>query len=113
DRAEKIRSYHILRHLSARHRVHLGTFADDEADVAHADALRPLVHRLHVELRTRGPRASMLRALLTRAPASVAALASTGMDAFVDTVLAEESIDRLYVFSGQMAQFAPEDRPFL
>ena len=113
DRGDKIRSYHILRHLAARHRVHLGTFADDDADVIHADALRPLVHRLHVERRTLGPRASMLRALLTRAPASVAAFASKGMDAFVDQVLAEESIDRLYVFSGQMAQFAPEDRPFL
>jgi sugar transferase (PEP-CTERM/EpsH1 system associated) len=113
DRGDKIRSYHILKHLAARHRVHLGTFADDEADVAHADALRPLVHRLYVERRTRGPRASMVRGLLTRAPASVAAFASKGMDAFVDQVLAEESIDRLYVFSGQMAQFAPDDRPFL
>ncbi|HEY0270055.1 MAG TPA: glycosyl transferase family 1, partial [Sphingomonas sp.] len=40
DRGDKIRSYHILKHLTARHRVHLGTFADDDADVAHADALR-------------------------------------------------------------------------
>ena len=113
DRGDKIRSYNILKHLSRTHRVHLGTFADDEADMIHAEALRPLVHRLHVEMRTRGKGASLLRGLLTRAPASVAAYASRGMDGFVDTVLAEQSIDRVYIFSGQMAQYAPEDRPFL
>ena len=113
DRGDKIRSFHILRHLAARHRVHLGTFADDAADAAHAEALRPLVHRLHVEIAGRSRSASMLRALWTRAPASIAALASRSMGAFVDEVLAGERIDRLYVFSGQMAQYAPEDRPFV
>jgi sugar transferase (PEP-CTERM/EpsH1 system associated) len=113
DRGDKIRSYHILRHLAARHRVHLGAFADDEADMAHAEALRPLVHRMHVEIHSRSRGASYLRGLLTRAPASVAALASGTMGAFVDEVLTNESIDRLYVFSGQMAQYAPSDRPYV
>ena len=113
DRGDKIRSYHILRHLAARHRVHLGAFADDEADVAHAEALRPLVHRMHIEIHRRSRGASLLRGLLTRAPASVAALASGTMGAFVDDVLTSESIDRLYVFSGQMAQYAPGDRPYV
>ncbi|USI72126.1 TIGR03087 family PEP-CTERM/XrtA system glycosyltransferase [Sphingomonas morindae] len=113
DRGDKIRSYHILRHLAARHRVHLGAFADDEADLAHAEALRPLVHRLHVEIHRRGKGASLLRSLITRTPASVAALASRTMGQFVDDVLATEPVGRIYVFSGQMAQFAPEDRPFI
>ncbi len=113
DRGDKIRSYHILRHLAGRHRVHLGAFADDEADVAHAEALRPLVRRMHVEIHTRSRGASLLRGLATRAPASVAALASRTMGAFVDDVLTSESIDRLYVFSGQMAQYAPSDRPYV
>jgi polysaccharide biosynthesis protein PslH len=113
DRGDKIRSFHVLQHLAERHRVHLGAFADDEVDLAHAEALRPLVHRLHVERHTRSRGASLLRGLVTRAPASVAALASREMGAFVDAVLAEESVDRLYVFSGQMAQYAPGDRPFV
>lgn len=113
DRGDKIRSFHILRHLAARHRVHLAAFADDEADVAHAEALRPLVHRMHVEVHTRGRGASLLRGVLTHAPASVAALASRSMGRFVDEVLSSEPVDRVYVFSGQMAQYAPDDRPFV
>jgi sugar transferase (PEP-CTERM/EpsH1 system associated) len=113
DRGDKIRSFHILRHLARHHRVHLGAFADDEADKAHAAGLAPLVHRCHVEVHARGRAASLARGLLTRAPASVAALASRTMGEFVDEVLATERIDRVYVFSGQMAQYAPDDRPFV
>ncbi|WP_419825881.1 TIGR03087 family PEP-CTERM/XrtA system glycosyltransferase [Sphingomonas sp.] len=113
DRGDKIRSFHILKHLAQRHRVHLGTFADDETDKAHAAALAPFVHRCHVEVHARGRAASLARGLLTRAPASVAALASRTMGDFVDEVLTTERIDRVYVFSGQMAQYAPDDRPFV
>jgi sugar transferase (PEP-CTERM/EpsH1 system associated) len=113
DRGDKIRSFHILKHLAQRHRVHLGAFADTEAELAHVDALRPLVHRCHVEVHKRGKGAAVVRGLLTHAPASVAALASRGMSKFVDDVLASEPVDRLYVYSGQMAQYAPEDRPFV
>ncbi len=30
NKGDKIRSYHLLKHLSQRYRVHLGTFIDDE-----------------------------------------------------------------------------------
>jgi len=113
DRGDKIRSYNILKHLSGRHRIHLATFADDEADVAAAEALRPLVAKLHVELRTRSKGAAAAIGLLKRSAMSVAAFGSTGMAGFVDRVLADEPIDHVYVFSGQMAQYAPADRPFV
>jgi sugar transferase (PEP-CTERM/EpsH1 system associated) len=35
DKGDKIRSWHILRHLAERHRVHLGCFYDDPADKRH------------------------------------------------------------------------------
>jgi sugar transferase (PEP-CTERM/EpsH1 system associated) len=113
DRGDKIRSYNILKHLAAGHRVHLATFADDDADEAAAEALRPLVGRLHVERRTRSKRAAAAIGLATGSAISVAAFGSRGMSRFVDTVLAEEPIDRVYVFSGQMALYAPADRPFV
>jgi sugar transferase (PEP-CTERM/EpsH1 system associated) len=34
-KGDKIRSWHILRHLAERHRVHLGCFYDDRADERH------------------------------------------------------------------------------
>jgi len=35
NKGDKIRSFHLLRHLSQHYRVHLGTFVDDEADWQH------------------------------------------------------------------------------
>jgi hypothetical protein len=35
EKGDRIRSWHILRHLAERHRVHLGCFYDDPADKRH------------------------------------------------------------------------------
>ena len=32
NKGDKVRSYHLLRHLAERHKVHLGTFIDDPDD---------------------------------------------------------------------------------
>lgn len=61
DKGEKIRSYHLLRHLAERHAVHLGTCIDDPADEAHIDTVRTMVASLHVT------RLSRRRALATAA----------------------------------------------
>jgi sugar transferase (PEP-CTERM/EpsH1 system associated) len=113
DRGDKIRSYNILKHLAGRGRVHLATFADDEADVAAAEALRPMVGRLHVERRSRSKAAAAAVGLATGKAMSVAAFGSAGMARFVDAVTREQQIGGVYIFSGQMAQYAPDDRPFV
>ena len=35
NKGDKIRSYHLLKHLAQRYRVHLGTFVDDADDWQH------------------------------------------------------------------------------
>lgn len=40
NKGEKVRAYHELRHLAERHDVWLACFADDPADIVHADTLR-------------------------------------------------------------------------
>ena len=40
NKGDKVRSYHLLRHLAERHQVHLGTFVDDPDDLQHL----PMVH---------------------------------------------------------------------
>lgn len=42
NKGDKVRSYHLLKHLAERHRVHLGTFVDDPDDWQHLDALRAI-----------------------------------------------------------------------
>ena len=40
QKGDKIRSWHILSHLSQRYRVHLACFIDDPDDWRHVDRLR-------------------------------------------------------------------------
>ncbi len=107
DRGDKMRSFHMLRHLAGRGRVHLGAFADHADDQTHVHALRETVSSVHVERRpARAP--AMARGLLTGQPLSVAAFASPGMRRFVERTLATAAIDTIVAFSGQMARFVPE-----
>lgn len=39
DKGDKLRSFHLLRHLAKKHRVFLGTFIDDPADEAQVGKL--------------------------------------------------------------------------
>jgi polysaccharide biosynthesis protein PslH len=111
DRGDKIRSWHLLRHLASLGRVHLACFADDEKDAAHLAALRDaLGDRLgdaHVEVRTRSRVAAGAIALVERRPVSLALFDSAKLRAFVADKLADDAIGTVFAFSGQMGQFVP------
>jgi len=107
DRGDKIRSYNILRYMSARARVHLLAFAEDVQEIASVDQLRPHVASVQVEWRSSVPGPSVLGAVLMRKPASVAMFASKGMHRRVAQLLEQEDIGTIFAFSGQMAQFVP------
>jgi hypothetical protein len=69
NKGDKIRSYHLLYFLSERYRVHLGTFADDPADLAHAEELRKWCEDIYVErLSPLASRGRMLPAMLIGRP---------------------------------------------
>ena len=112
DRGDKIRSWHLLKHLAALGRVHLACFADDEADAAHLPALREaLGGRLgeaHLEVRSRGKAAAGMRALVEGRPVSLALFDSARLRAFVARRLADPALGAIFAFSGQMGQFVPE-----
>jgi sugar transferase (PEP-CTERM/EpsH1 system associated) len=111
DRGDKIRSWHVLRHLAGLARVHLACFADDEGDAAHLPALREaLGGRLgeaHVEVRRTGRAVAAARALLEARPVSLTAFDSPAMRRFAAGMLERPEVATAYVFSGQMAQFVP------
>ena len=112
DRGDKIRSWHLIRHLAGLARVHLACFADDAADAAHLPALREaLGGRLgeaHVEVRRAGKAAAGARALLAEKPVSLTLFDSAALRAFVDRMRAQGGIGTIFAYSGQMAQFVPE-----
>ena len=39
NKGDKVRSYHLLKHLAERHKVFLGTFIDDPDDEIHVSTV--------------------------------------------------------------------------
>lgn len=109
DRGDRIRSYHILRHLAVRARVHLVAFVDRAEEVEPAPELvaltasRTLIHR-----RKSRPRA-LAEAIASGRALSMAAFADPRFGRAVRAVTAAHPIAATYAFSGQMAQHIPAD----
>jgi len=113
NKGDKVRSYHLLRHLAQRHRVFLGTFVDDAADLAHVDTVRALCAGMHVErLRPALARLKSLVGLATGEPLTLPYYRSAGLRAWVERTLAAERIDSVVLFSSPMVQYV-EHRPGL
>jgi sugar transferase (PEP-CTERM/EpsH1 system associated) len=113
NKGDKVRSYHILKHLAARHRVFLGTFADDPDDLQHVARLRELCAELRViELSPRLARLRSVSGFAANEPLSVAYYRNAELARWVDSTLAKEAIDACIVFSSAMAQYvAGADAP--
>ena len=113
DRGDKIRSWNVLKHLGTLGNVHLACFADDESDARHLPALREAMGgslgEAHVEVRRKSKFAAAAEALRTGKPLSLTSFDSQAMHAFVRDVLGRGGVEAVYAFSGQMAQFVPED----
>lgn len=110
DRGDKIRSWHILRALSKFARVHVVALCDEPRDLAHVDFLRTVATSVHVEMHESSKMRAMASALVSGKPASVCALASSPLQSRVDELLASQPISTIFAYSGQMAQFVPDDR---
>ncbi len=110
DRGDRIRSFHFLRHIAAKRPVHLVGFVDDDEDRQAAKELLPILASLHIEKRSRSRIRSGIEALLLGDPVSVAAFASRRIMQTVDDLLDSKPIDTIFAYSGQMAQFVPDDR---
>ncbi|MEG8052360.1 hypothetical protein QP185_02120 [Sphingomonas aerolata] len=107
DRGDKIRSFHVLRYLSARMRIHLVAFADDAADLDPPAAFTDMLASCTILPRGKSQARAGLEALATRKPVSLTAFASPAMQAAVDRILPR--VDGIYRFSGQMAQYLLDD----
>ena len=106
DKGDKVRSYHLLKHLMAKHRVFLGTFVDDARDRQHIDTLRALCGGLHVvQLQPRMARLRSLAALLDGQALTLRYYADSGLAAWVARTVREQGIDTAVVFSSSMAQY--------
>ncbi len=106
NKGDKVRSYHLLRHLAARYRVFLGTFVDDPADAVHIDALKQWCEGVHaVRLHPWVARLRSARAFFSGEAVSVCYYRDRGLAKWVDSVLLLHGIKKVVVFSSAMAQY--------
>ena len=110
DRGDRIRSFHMLRHIAAKRPVHLLGFVDNEADRKAAKELMPMLASLHIEVRRKSKLRAGIEALALGEPVSITAFGSRRIMKTVDELLADRPIDTILAYSGQMAQFVPDDR---
>ena len=106
DKGDKIRSFHLLRHLADRYRVHVGAFIDDPLDWRHVESVAAMCGEtcfrpLHV---TRAKLAS-LTALATGEPLTLPYFRDARLARWVRELLASHRIERIFVFSSAMAQY--------
>ena len=106
NKGDKIRSYHLLRHLAQDWRVHLGCFADDPEDLAHVAPSGEICAQVFVvPIQPRLRRLTALGALVGGRPLTFAYYASSTLAAWVEEVRAERHPSLEYAFSSGVAPY--------
>lgn len=106
NKGDKVRSFNLLKHLAAKHRVFLGTFIDDPQDEAYVDQLPAYCADMHIaRLSPRVAKLRSLSGLLTKQALTLPYYRNAGLQAWVDRTLREQKIDVAVIFSSAMAQY--------
>ena len=113
NKGDKIRSWHILDHLTRHYRVHLGCFIDNAEDEAHTAFLEDRCTSVHFS--RLNPSLARLRsagAFFTDEPLSVAFYADAAMRRWVADTMEKTKPSVAFLYSSQMARFLPGITPF-
>ena len=111
NKGDKVRTYHLLEYLASRHRVYLGTFVDDPADLAYVALVRSRCAGMHVT-RIRPALAKMrsLTGLASGDALSVPYYRDAGLRSWIRRTGASVGFDAALIFSSAMAQYGDELR---
>jgi len=106
NKGDKVRSFHILRHLATRYRVHLGALMDDPADAVHVARLAEYTcSACVVPMHRHWQRLMSLPALLTGQPLSLRYFRQPRLVRWLRDLVRREPIRRVLVFSSPMATY--------
>jgi polysaccharide biosynthesis protein PslH len=109
NRGDKIRSHHLLRALAALAPVHVGCFGETAEDMAAEGALADLARTCCLIGQGKSLARAGVEAIASGRPVSLTAFRSTRLRNWVQLTLAARPIDTVFVFSGQMGQYVPDD----
>jgi sugar transferase (PEP-CTERM/EpsH1 system associated) len=108
NKGDKIRSFHLLRHLSERYAIHLGAFVDDPDDWQYRDALQPYCTSIKLlPLHPRLARLASLTGLLTGEALTLPYYRNRELTRWADELAGSGTVTRGLAFSSAMAQFMP------
>lgn len=107
DKGDKIRSWHMLRHLAERYTVHLGCFIDDPADRRYRETVRQVCGGDCFFAETTPKRAKLraLPSLLGTKPLSLACFHDRRLMRWVDGLRAGRNPSAAVVFCSAMAPY--------
>jgi sugar transferase (PEP-CTERM/EpsH1 system associated) len=109
DRGDKIRSHHLLKALAKLAPVHVGCFGDSDADFQHESQLRQVAASQCLVRRDKRLLRAGIEALRSGRPVSLTAFDSAELRHWVNRAIDKRGIDTIFVFSGQMGQYVPDD----
>lgn len=111
NKGDKIRSWHLIKHLSQDYRIHLGCFIDDPEDWHHQQTLAACCASVHclglppLRAYTRG-----LGALARGLPITLPFYYQKRMRDWVLETIRENNISQAFAFSSSMAQYLEDPR---
>lgn len=106
NKGDKIRSYHFLKGLARDYNIHLVTFIDDSHDWQYVDKVEDLtVASLFVNLNAKFAKIKSLMGFLSNKALSLPYYQSNKVQSWVDKVIAEKDIDKVFIYSSAMAQY--------
>ncbi len=108
NKGDKIRSFHLLRHLSTRYAIHLGAFVDDADDWQYREALQPYCASMKLlPLHPRRARLRSVAGLLSGEPLTLPYYRSRELARWADALARAGVVTRGLAFSSAMAQSMP------
>ena len=106
NKGDKIRSFHLLKSLADRYRIHLGTFVDSAEDRQYVPALVPFCEEVKVlRMRPGLARLASLRGLLLAEPLTVPYYRRHRFRRWVDQTIDRHGIRHAVVFSSAPADY--------
>lgn len=109
NKGDKIRSFHLLQHLSKRYRVYLGTFVDNEEDWQYIQVVKEYCQDICiVKLDPLPAKIKSLFALFGNMPLTLAYYYDTKLMQWVKKLFSTESIQNIVIFSSSMAQYVED-----
>ncbi|MEO8732114.1 MAG: TIGR03087 family PEP-CTERM/XrtA system glycosyltransferase [Rhodoferax sp.] len=110
NKGDKVRSFNILKYISSRHNVYLGTFIDDPDDEKYIPFVKDFCKELYFErINKKYSKARSLLGLLKGNALTLNYYNSFDFHAWVKSTVVHNKIDVVVIFSSVMAQFVGEN----